>query len=374
MDKDKTQKENDAHQLAPPAPSTEKKSQTGVKKTNNHCKGFAGILSGICVFLTILTISLGAWLYQRMDAAFADVKQGVSNAQDEMRSLGKKTEHSLAQIDDFVKENTAEQTKLAKRYADIEKIQEQLSHLSGKEDWVLSEAYYLIQNADMQLAINQDINTARTQLLLAEYKISTLAATPALNDLRTVLLADIAKLETAPILDKHGIWAKLNAQETLFHRLKFKALMDESTVQVSEQTTSDVDDSLNWSSVLKNVWQEFSDLIRVSRYDQEVMQPVLTELEQKQVVRVLALLTEEAKWAVLKEDTIVYQESLNKMALLVKSHFEPTSSREALLASIDTLSTFSLQNKMPDISDSLMTIQAAIQRSSSLQRKHETPS
>lgn len=315
-------------------------------------------------FLSMMSCAaVGAVSYAvyQLHAQVQQLNVSIATDQQSVKSLAAHAESSLQSATAVKAENELSQRQLKALKAEVEAAQGQLILLSGKSEWVLNEAYYLIQNADIQLQLNQDIQTAQMQLQIADRKIKALGY-PQLAWVREALAKDIAALESTPVVDKHGIWAQLNALETTLYSLRFKALVDENKEgsSVSPENMTE-EKAATWQQILMQTWNEFKSLIRVSRYDQDVMQPVLTKLEQKQLVKTLNLTLEQAKWALLKSDTIVYHESLNNLKLSIEQYFDSTPAREAALGTLEKLGGVTLVMNIPDVSQSLMALKKALE-------------
>lgn len=318
-------------------------------------------LFGLSIFSCVAVGAVSYIVYQ-LHSQIDQLNISFATDQQSVKSLATRAESSLQSVTAVRAENELSQAQLKTLKAEIEAAQDQLIVQSGKSEWVLNEAYYLIQNADIQLQLNQDSHTAKAQLQIADRKIKALGY-PQLAWVREALAKDIAALESAPMVDKHDIWTQLNVLESTLYALRFKALVDENKEGAWVKAEDMAEEKATWQRLLMQTWGEFKGLIRVSRYDQDVMQPVLTKLEQKQLVRTLVLMLEQAKWALLKSDTIVYHESLNQLNLSIEQYFDATPARETALKALEKLNAVVLVTKMPDVSQSLSALKKALETS-----------
>ncbi|MCS5709680.1 uroporphyrinogen-III C-methyltransferase [Candidatus Berkiella cookevillensis] len=312
--------------------------------------------------LSCVAVGAVSYIVYQLHSQIHQLNVSLAADQQSVKSLAARAESSLQSVTAVRAENELSQAQLKTLKSEIEAAQDQLIMQSGKSEWVLNEAYYLIQNADIQLQLNQDSHTAKAQLQIADRKIKALGY-PQLAWVREALAKDIAALESTPVVDKHDIWTQLNVLESTLYTLRFKALVDENKEGSWVKAEDMAEEKATWQRVLMQTWNEFKSLIRVSRYDQDVMQPVLTKLEQKQLVKTLGLTLEQAKWALLKSDTIVYHESLNHLNLSIEQYFDATPSRETALKALEKLNGVVLTTKMPDVSQSLSALKKALETS-----------
>lgn len=312
--------------------------------------------------LSCVAVGAVSYVVYQLHSQIRQLNASFVTGQDSVKSLVARAESSLQSVIAVRAENELSQAQLKTLKLEIEAAQDQLIMQSGKSEWVLNEVYYLIQNADIQLQLNQDSHTAKAQLQIADRKIKALGY-PQLAWVREALAKDIAALESMPVVDKHDIWTQLNALESTFYSLRFKTLVDENKEGSWVKAEDMAEEKATWQRVLMQTWNEFKSLIRVSRYDQDVMQPVLTKLEQKQLVKTLGLTLEQAKWALLKSDTIVYHESLNHLNLSIEQYFDATPARETALKTLEKLNAVVLIKKMPDVSQSLSALKRALETS-----------
>lgn len=357
--KEKTQSEQSAQDdnIMPPPNSQIQGVMAAQNQAGRWMVGLASIIS-VCSLAVALMSSY--WVFGMQDK-LSQVNLTVTQDETLVKGFVDEANHKLSALTQLQQHSQKQQDTLNQLKSEILQAQSQLMHLSGKKEWVLNEVYFLLQNADTQLKINHDIKTAIAQLGVADNKLKSLGM-PQLMWLRKEIAKDIAALETAPVLDKHGVWAKLSAVDSQIYHLKFKPVIDAPDSATSETASSQPNEGQesSWKKAALDSWSEFKSLIRVSRYDQDVLTPVLTTLEQGQLLRSLALMIDQAQWAVLKEDSIVFHQSLGKVQSLVNQYFEPTSPREHLLENIQDLSKISLRQASLDISGSLSALENAI--------------
>tara|TARA_R110002110_G_scaffold65206_4_gene180016 strand:- start:100498 stop:101868 length:1371 start_codon:yes stop_codon:yes gene_type:complete len=288
------------------------------------------------------------------------LKKDMAAEQSTINSLVGKAELALNEVKTLQEKNNASQSELADLKNEIENAQIKFIALTGKKDWVLNEVEYLVHNASQQILINHDVMTALSQLETASKKVKNLGD-PALGSLRAALSQDIVKLKSVETLDKEGLWSQLNAIVNALPNLRFKTLLDEPAVdEDSAQVKSTDAEKAQWQKALDKSWDEIKNLIRVSRYDQDQIQPVLAQHEKIQLLRAMQYMVEQAKWAVLKQDNLVYQEALSSLSENMQLFFEQDNVQENLLAEVKKASDINVSVAQPSIMHSLQAVGDAL--------------
>lgn len=313
--------------------------------------GFAMILS-----LAAVGVAGGvSYTLYHINQDMQQLKQSVDQGQIKVGSILTKAETALSKVEDLQTQFQANQQKFQVLKQDIESAQSKLVALSGNKEWVLSSVESLVQNAHEQILINRDIKTALNQLSVADDKLKELAH-PKLMMVREALSQDMLNLKSVEPVDKEGIWLKLGAISQQIQTLSFKALIEEPE-ENSESDTTGMDAHLNkWRQALAESWSQVKDLVRVSRYDQNQISPILTEQEEKQLYYMMQYLLEQAKWAVLKYDNEVYQKSLNQLSQKLMYFFEDNAAQKNILGEIEQLNTVNIAPSLPSISGSMDAI------------------
>ncbi len=347
--------------ISPPAPVIPTQpvmSQQPVPNSSGHWfVSFAFLLS----LATLGIVAVVSFVLYQTKQEVQLLKTDMVADKNTIDDLVDKAELALADVKTLQEKNDISQSDLALLKEEVENAQVKLFALTGKKDWVLNEVKSLVQNASQQILINKDVLTALSQLQLADQKLRDLGH-PDLNLLRDALSQDIVKLKSVTQLDKDGLWAQLNAIVSQLPSLQFKTLIEENSSDeaASEPETEADTDKPKWQKALDKSWGEIKNLIRVSRYDQDQIQPVLAQHEKIQLLRAMQYMVEQAKWAVLKQDNLVYQEALNTLSQNMQLFFEKESVQENLLAEIEKVSEINIVTAQINISQSLQAVGEAL--------------
>jgi uroporphyrin-3 C-methyltransferase len=223
-----------------------------------------------------------------------------------------------------------------------------------KSTWTLSEVNYLIQLANYQLTFVKDVATTITLLQTADQRLATLNNTN-LNALRTALATTIANLQALPKIDVAGLLAQLHALQLQAAQLPLPLQM--RAVKSSSENLSSNSEKSNWRVALKNSWENLQKLIVVHHYDKPIA-PLLAQEQQAYLQQNLQLLLQQAQWAVLQQQTPVYQSSLQQAYIWVTMYFaSDASTTQAMLQALQSLQKINIQPKTPDLTQLLLLLQ-----------------
>lgn len=215
----------------------------------------------------------------------------------------------------------------------------------GKQDsWVLAEVNYLVNQANYHVRFDRDIEAAIALLQTADQRLAGLDD-PKLLDLRQSLAHAITDLQAVPKVDLPGILLRLTTlQEKIVQLpLRIPVAMSEKTITKSTP--------LNWQEALQNSWHTLKQLIVVRRIDQPVM-PLLSVEQQVYLQQNVQILLQQAAFTALRNQNVVYQNSLNQALDLIQRYYAPDSPiTQAVVQSLHELQAIDVAPQLPDLTD-----------------------
>ncbi|GAB1255660.1 uroporphyrinogen-III C-methyltransferase [Aurantivibrio plasticivorans] len=262
-------------------------------------------------------------------------------------------EHTVVELAE-----TVEQQQLA-----LQSISTQLLALTSttNDDWKLAEAHYLTRLAGQRLLMERDAESALALLLAADEIISH-RSDPALYDIRKQLADDIASLKLADDFDREGLFLSLSAIGNIVNILPKPFPENFSVVQsIKSELPADIateDDSSWWEKIQTSFFQSLSGLkgfVRITHSD-ETLDDILSPQAQSQLHTSLRLNIENAQWALLREETLVYQESLQRVDELLKRYYPLSDQAKQLSEQIAELKNRNIVQQIPDISGSTQVL------------------
>ena len=254
-------------------------------------------------------------------------------------------------------------TELRDQMADLElrlnSHADRLRQLSttSRDDWLLAEAEYLLRLASQRLLTERQTTNAAALMESADVILRDMSD-PALYPVRKALAENITQIRLANPVDREGIFLRIGALADVVDSLN--SLLPDTAV-VTEVT--EAAEPTSWYGRLwANVRQAASNmvgLIRVERRDVP-LQPLLT-LEQEQVLRYnLKVVLEQTRLALLREEQVIYVDSLSRASSWVGEHFADDARTAAFIAELELLAAQSVSQELPSVTPSLQALQAYI--------------
>lgn len=209
--------------------------------------------------------------------------------------------------------------------------------------WLLSESYFLVNNASQKAVFDKDITAALLMLTQADNLISRIEDQEVV-ELRKAISKDIADLKNISTIDLRGMGLSLDRAYDNVDKLVLTGLSDpEKRAQFLAGETRQVDDNdyNNWQDNLISSANNFAArFIEIRRRDANAATEFLTpaqDLYLRENIKTRILL---AKSALVHGDKEAMQANLNDAIKLIKTYFEPDSTY--------TVSTLETLNKLND--------------------------
>ncbi|MDY6979886.1 MAG: uroporphyrinogen-III C-methyltransferase [Pseudomonadota bacterium] len=221
------------------------------------------------------------------------------------------------------------------------------SHL--RNDWLLTEAEYLLKLANHRLLLERDVATAIVALQSADERLREVAD-PGLLKIRQRIAADINDLRAVDQPDLAGLSFTLSSLAGDISRLPL-ATPDPQTRQQLDAAAAQSDKVESWRELPGALWQDLKSLVVIRQHD-EPIQPLLAPEQRFFLTQNLQLQLEQARLALLGGQTRVYQERLQQARQWVETYFdtEQTTTRQTL-EQLAQLAEQTIHPELPDISD-----------------------
>jgi len=229
-----------------------------------------------------------------------------------------------------------------------------LAQLSGgnRNDWLLSEAEYLLRLAHQRLQLEQDVKGAELILSTADQVLSEIDD-PALLPARIAVAEELLALQSLNAMDIQGVIAKLDALMAGISALPEKGIIQSPNTLSDELATE------------QNLTQSFVDSLSQAFTIRRLNQPVTALLPPHQMYYLqqnLRLSYEQALLSALSKNDTLFQSSLAKAQHWLTERFEATDPAVvAQLEAIESLKRYHLAIEIPDISGSLNLVKARIE-------------
>lgn len=181
------------------------------------------------------------------------------------------------------------------------------------QNWILKESEYLVNLAQIRIHFLQDVPAALSQLIAAEQRLSRLND-PKLLAVRQQLAHDIGALRAHHAVDVQGIWLRLNALKDGMETLPLIVTADTASKTDAEVSAVNADQTMAaWRRTLVQSWQEIKSMVKIRHHDGAMLTPILGIMDRQRLQQTVLSLVEQAKWAVLNRNTMIYRQSLETL-------------------------------------------------------------
>lgn len=228
--------------------------------------------------------------------------------------------------------------------------------IGSNQTWVLAEVGYLLHTAQFELTIQHQ--TSQTILLLktADDQLNTL------HDARTLALRDqlakaITSLSAIPTVDKTGIYLQLKALDDTVDQLPL--IQDHLQFATPQNHTTPISASIKskWLDAFNTFKTTLKEMLIIRRHEQPI-EPLMTKQYRDFLNIRLHVLFAQAEWAVLNEQTSIYQSTLNQLQTIFQRYFMQTDVKlSGMQQALHTLQPINLSPTLPDLTSVLETFQ-----------------
>lgn len=225
--------------------------------------------------------------------------------------------------------------------------------------WQLSEAQYFVKLANDQVQISKDPAVALTLLQRADQLLQTVKSVD-VTPIRTQVTKDISTIQALPKIDTTQLYSQLSQLNSQIESLPLPV----DTQPVKAPTVSVDADLPWWKTGLNRSWDALKRIVIIRNVGDTALPPVLPE-EKNYLYQALHAQLDNAAWAVLHQNKLVYQDSLNKVEQWVKKFF--VNDAATTQGFLQTLTELRNANVQPETIDLTQTVDSFNQVSLSQQ-------
>jgi len=290
--------------------------------------------------------------------------EGLPDTRNLERDLRRSLQESLQ---DRLQEQRREQANTLEQMEQrLNRVDRRLGDIAStdREDWKLAEAEYLLRVANQRLVLERD---SRNALALAQTADGILRDLddPELLPVRRALTRDIQALRLVGRIDREGLYLQLLALGEQLPRLPLVEPL-ESRKPVSPDTDDGETpaETRAWDRVKQSftgIVSRLGDHIRIRRHD-ESLSALADPREQFFLRQQLQLMLEQAQAALLREETTIYQTSLNRAADWLEQHYRLNPQTTEAIATLRDLADTEIAPELPELTEALNRLEQHIKR------------
>lgn len=378
----------------PQKPSDDPKGKAKAKaqgRKQGRSGGLLGLFRGLFwLFLLglLLALAYGGWLLWQQQQAQQDQLEQIDRGMDEQLESLQRQQDRLSQLSESLsgeleRKLQARQRENDQRLQQLEQnlsgLNRRLSRIAGgdREDWKLAEVEYLLRLANQRLVLEND---ARNALALAETADSILRKldNPDLIPIRRALATDIQALKLTEGPDREGIYLELLALDQQLPKLRLAQSPGARQAQAEPSEPNDTPTGGSetaepglWGSIKGNftgLLERLDGYIRVRQHNQPLEALPLDARDRLYLDRRLQLQLEQARSALMRDQSTVYRGSLERAADWLERHYALSPQSRQLVQRLEALAQVEIAPELPDI-DAALT-----QLSEYLEQRHRLSS
>ncbi len=327
------------------------------------------ILGGLCLITLVLLLAFAfiAWQWQQdANESNSQVAKQLGQLQ-QSQTMARSNASAIAKLS---QSQLALSNQLSALSQKLSYNAQQLAQLSGgnRNDWLLSEAEYLLRLANQRLSLEQDIQGAELILSAADGVLKEIDD-PALLPARIAVAEELLSLQGLANTDIQGAQATLRALmkniPSIPERNQSNALRNNSLND--ESANIEIINAENW---LDQVIHELKKAVVIQRLD-EAVTPLLPPEQKYYLQHNLRLMYEQSSLALVERNDESFQGSLAQAEQWLNEYFATEHPLvKAQLETITQLKAYRLSIVLPDISQSLRLVKARIE---AMYRNHQLP-
>ncbi|WP_101776237.1 uroporphyrinogen-III C-methyltransferase [Pasteurella oralis] len=266
------------------------------------------------------------------------------------------------------------QKELAVKEHVISSLQNQVNRLSSASkpqqpnDWLLSEADFLLNNALRKLVLDNDVETSISLLKVADEALEKVSD-PRVVSVRTAINQDLKQLLAVNNVDQNAIMQRLSQLANNLDELTVLDVNFDEVDSANQKLTDSLDD---WKeNAEKSATSFLNHFIRITprnSHDKALLAPN-QDIYLRENIR---LRLQIAIMAVPRQQDDLYKQSLETVASWVRSYFDTSSElAQSFLKSVDELAEQSIYIDVPNQLSSLNVLDKLLNKQSQEVQKIE---
>jgi uroporphyrin-III C-methyltransferase len=338
----------------------------------------ADVFTHISLTQLTLAVLVIIFLWQWLDGhrAISDMQQQLAGKIAEMDGNNKANQMLLTQSQDQSRDLFGKVATLESRYAESQNQRAALETLYNdlsvsRDETALAEVEQMLLIAGQQLQLSANVKAALIAMQSADARLQRMDR-PAFNGLRKAISQDMDKLRALPSVDITGINLQINnliaavdqmplayqqraADEKLLSGHPNAAVEQAVPPKSGEHMAGHLDETV-WQKLLREVWQEVKQLVRIENTGKDEI-PLLPANQEFFLRENLKLHFLSARLSLLSRDQEGFRQELKTAQLWTARYFDAKSNAGMRMSDgLKKLAATNINIEMPDISSSLQAV------------------
>lgn len=272
-------------------------------------------------------------------APLAQLQQAMTQVQGEQVQVTK-----IASAVQSTSDNVSEQLQIL--VTDLAEARARLELLEGNraQEYLLAEVEYLLRIAIQRIQAGRDVATGLSLMLSADQTLAG-ADDAELFPIRRALATDIAALRALPAIDRDGLYLELAAAADRIDRLSM------SPIELAKAPAGEVAEGD------QGLMQTLSSFVTV-RQRANPIDPLPTPTEAVYARQNLRLMLEQAQLALLDENSVTWQSTLERAQAWADRYFLDDSEQQSLMTTLARLQALPVAQDIPRVGAALAELKA----------------
>ncbi len=341
------------------------KSRGGPGESGGGATGGRGT-ARLALLLALIALGVAGYLYyeqwqraqqppaweQALATLQAQSEQQLDEARASREALQRETQDRLADMSDRQRDRLSSELDALETRIEESMAAQIGAQPPGQRAWRLAEAEYLLRLANQRLHLADDARGAMRLLAAADLMLAALDD-PAYVPVRERIGEERHALEALLAVDRTGLFLELEELKRDIQRLPL-AIPD---YRAPAADAAEIEELGLWS----RIWQRLRGLFEFRRLEGEGLQPLLGPEQAEWLALHLQLILERAQNALLRDETEIYQASLETAAHYLETYLAKEQPRVAdARSTLTRLAETELDPERPDIGGSLLRLQRLI--------------
>lgn len=348
----------------------------------------------LSLIIAMLVAALCVFQFERYQKIIDQTESSLSTLNTTMDQRFQATDQTIKDLQGQVQSQQAKQNQQAQEIQGQALSSSRGTALNLEEDFYIFEAYHLTLLAQQNLTMgtmdnSNDVANAIELLSAADHSLQNVQ-NPGYQAVRHSLETALEALKSVQLPDKQMIWLKvgtlmdnigslrsrgvrnienenaapLNTAESNTKTRNTKTGNTETDITNTDNATPDNATANNqaepsgFKQALANTWAQFKDLIKIQRHEKPV-EPILSQEEQLLAAEHVRLSLEQIRWAILHNNPVLYQTSIQEALALLNNYFEPSDPQVKQFAStLVSLGKINIKPDLPNLNPLIRLFQA----------------
>lgn len=310
---------------------------------------FNSVVSGISVALA-LTALIIVQANKKLEKNLLQENKILSA---ELTKIKESQKSALDQVEEKTADIHKNQGELENKFNGLNKdLQTALKQsLYQNQDWLLLKARYYLELAQINAHWSNNFNATIALLRQADNLLKQLNA-PKVFEVRQTIAKEISMLQATPSLDIAGLLSQLDAAQASVSKLTIQSTITDSGAE-EEADTPQTSNPSAWRSRLQDSVNLLEKLVIVRRNDEDI-QPLMSPLFESILRESIRLNLQEAQWAILNNNPVVFQLALKQATTNLKRTFNQQAPNTiTLLQQLNELQKITITQEKPEIGQAL---------------------